>query len=43
MYSYLCIVNKAMKAYYMKKDGNEVILVNVYYESFYEKYAKDYV
>ena len=32
-----------MKAYYVKKDGNEVTLVYVFYEACYKKYSKDYV
>ena len=39
----LVIVNESIKAYYVKKNGNESILVNVFHEACYEKYAKDYV
>ena len=38
----LCIVNEAMKAYYVKKDENDIILVHVFHEVCYEKYSKDY-
>ena len=43
MWMYLWIVNKGMKAYYVKKDYNDVVLVDVPYEGCYVKYAWDYV
>ena len=43
MCSYLSSVKEVMKAYYVKNDGNGVILVNVLYEACYEKYGNDYV
>ena len=39
----MCIVNKAMKAYYVKYDDNDVVLVDVLYEACYVKYARDFV
>ena len=43
MCSYLWIVNESMNPYYVNKDRNEFIIVNVFYEACYEKFAKDYV
>ena len=43
MWMYLCIVNKSMKAYYVKYDNNDVVIVDVFYEACYVKYARDNV
>ena len=37
---YLCIVNKDMKAYNVKYDDNDVVLIDVLYEACYMKYDR---